>query len=394
MSMPGAMSTFLNVGMNDDFVEQLSKRENYTWTSWDCYRRLIQTWGMNFGIDRDLFDAVIADFKRIYGVEKKIGFKPAVMREVAKEYMKILESQNVEFEQNLHKQLFMAIHSVFDSWDSRRAKVYRDTLHIASEWGTAVIVQKMVFGNINYDSGTGVVFTQDPNSRSRKINLYGDFVMCSQGEDIVGGLVHPYPVSEQHRLTMKDDPGISMEKDFPQIYNALNDIAKELIQKRGFGHQEIEFTFETSNKKDLHILQIRSYHKKDLMQEGLVPDNLKLIGEGTGIGSNVLTGRVVFSMEDIEQCKQLYPGDKIIVVRPDTVSYDIDMIFEADGLLTARGGATSHAAVTAVRLGKTGVVNCKALSLDEGNKTFPLGGDQRKVLSEITIDGRRGFIYG
>jgi len=394
MSMPGAMSTFLNVGMNDDFVEQLSKRENYTWTSWDCYRRLIQTWGMNFGIDRDLFDAVIADFKKIYGVEKKIGFKPAVMREVAKEYMKILESQNVEFEQNLHKQLFMAIHSVFDSWDSRRAKVYRDKLHIASEWGTAVIVQKMVFGNINYDSGTGVVFTQDPNSRSRKINLYGDFVMCSQGEDIVGGLVHPYPVSEQHRLTMKDDPGISMEKDFPQIYNALNDIAKELIQKRGFGHQEIEFTFETSNRKDLHILQIRSYHKKDLMQEGLVPDNLKLLGEGTGIGSNVITGRVVFSMEDIEQCKTLYPGDKIIVVRPDTVSDDIDMIFEADGLLTARGGATSHAAVTAVRLGKTGVVNCKALSLDEGNKTFSLGGEQRRVLSEITIDGRRGFIYG
>lgn len=394
MSMPGAMNTFLNVGMNDEFVEQLAKKENYGWTSWDCYRRLIQTWGMNFGIDRDLFDKVIADFKKVYGVEKKIGFRPEVMKEIAKEYMKILKSQNVVFEQNLHKQLFTSIHAVFDSWNSRRALVYRDKLHIASEWGTAVIVQKMVLGNINYDSGTGVVFTREPNGRGRKVSLYGDFVMCSQGEDIVGGLVHPYPVSEKQRLNMKNAPDISMEKDFPEIYSALNEISVELINKRGFGHQEIEFTFETSKREDLHILQIRSYHQNDLMQEELVPDNLTLIGEGTGIGNNVLTGRVVFSMEDIEKCKQLYPGEKIIVMRPDTVSDDIDMIFEADGLLTSRGGATSHAAVTAVRLGKIGVVNCKSLTLDEANKTFTFGGETRNVLCTLTIDGRRGFIYG
>ena len=218
--------------------------------------------------------------------------------------------------------------------------------------------------------------------------------MCSQGEDIVGGLVHPYPVSEKQRLEMKNAPDISMEKDFPEIYSALNDISVELINKRGFGHQEIEFTFETSKKQDLHILQIRSYHQNDLMQEELVPDNLPLIGEGTGIGNNVLTGRVVFSMEDIEKCKKLYPGEKIIVMRPDTVSDDIDMIFEADGLVTSRGGATSHAAVTAVRLGKIGVVNCKSLTLDEVNKTFTFGGETKNVLCILTIDGRRGFIYG
>jgi len=393
ISMPGAMNTFLNVGMNDDFAKELSKKENYGWTSWDCYRRLIQTWGMNFGIDRDIFDSVIADFKKVYKVTKKIDFKPLVMKEISKEYMKVLNSRNVQFEQDLAEQLIVSVKSVFNSWDSRRAKVYREKLNIASEWGTAVIIQKMVLGNINYDSGTGVVFTREPFAGERDIRLYGDFVMCSQGEDVVGGLVHPYPVTEKQRISMKDDPEISMEKDFPQIFNALCETAHELVNKRGYGHQEIEFTFETQKKEDFHILQIRPYHQNENIPVSNVPEGAVYIGEGTGIGSGMIIGRAIFSYGDIALCKQQYPEDKIIVVRPDTVSDDIDMIFEAEGLLTSRGGATSHAAVTAVRLGKTGVVNCKALSVNEQEKNFSLNEHTLKVMDKLIIDGKRGFIY-
>lgn len=393
ISMPGAMNTFLNVGMNDDFVKKLSKKENYAWTSWDCYRRLIQSWGMNYGIDRDIFDILMADFKKTYKVAKKIEFKPAVMREIANEYMKVLEDRNVPFEQDMSEQLMISIRSVFDSWDSRKAQVYREKLKIAPEWGTAVIVQKMVLGNINYDSGTGVVFTREPFTGEKDVRLYGDFVMCSQGEDVVGGLVHPYPVTEKQRIAMKDVPSVSMEKDFPEIFSALLEISSNIVNKKGFGHQEIEFTFETQKKKDLHILQIRPYHQNETLSMEPIPDSVFIAGEGTGIGNGILTGRAVFTMSDIIECRQKYPDEQIILVRPDTVSDDIDMIFEADGLLTSRGGATSHAAVTAVRLGKTGIVNCKSLQLYENLKTFSINGFSLRVLDKITIDGKRGFIY-
>ncbi len=393
MSMPGAMSTFLNVGMNDEFVEKLSKKENYGWTSWDCYRRLIQTWGMNFGIERDVFDFVIADFKKVYKVNRKTDFKPAVMREIAFKYMEILSNSGVLFEQNLNKQLMCAINSVFDSWDSKRAQIYRKKLNIASEWGTAVIVQKMVLGNINYDSGTGVVFTREPQNRGREVQLYGDFTVCSQGEDVVGGLVHPHPVSERQRKSMKEKIEISMEKDFPQIYSSLNDIATKLVCEKGYGHQEIEFTFETEKSDDFYILQIRPYHQHDVSPVDMLPDDAEIIDEGTGIGCGLVAGRAVFSMQDIEKCKELYPNESLIAVRPDTVSDDIDIIFESDGLLTSRGGATSHAAVTAVRLGKAGVVNCRSLVVFDARKEFFINQRKLKVFDKIIIDGKNGFIY-
>jgi len=217
--------------------------------------------------------------------------------------------------------------------------------------------------------------------------------MCSQGEDVVGGLVHPYPVTEKQRIAMKDVPDVSMEKDFPEIFSALLEISSNLVNKRGFGHQEIEFTFETQKKEDLHILQVRPYHQNETLSLEPVPDSVFIAGEGTGIGNGILTGRAVFTMSDILECRQKYPDGQVILVRPDTVSDDIDMIFEADGLLTSRGGATSHAAVTAVRLGKTGIVNCKSLQLYENLKTFSINGFSLRVLDKITIDGKRGFIY-
>ncbi|MGI6395484.1 MAG: PEP/pyruvate-binding domain-containing protein [bacterium] len=393
ISMPGAMNTFLNVGMNDEFVEKLCKKENYGWTAWDCYRRLIQSWGMSFGVDRDIYDKIMADYKKLYKVEKKVDFKPAVMREISGEYMKTLVSEGIDFPQNLNEQLMLSIHSVFDSWDSARAEVYRQKMNIAPEWGTAVIVQKMVLGNINYDSGTGVIFTREPFSGEREVRLYGDFVMCSQGEDIVGGLVHPYPVTEKQRLSANYETEISMEKDFPQIYAELANISAQLVHNKGFGHQEIEFTFETKNGKDLHILQTRQYHKSEATLSISIPEEAVQIGEGTGIGGSVLIGRATFSEEDIAEVKKNHPGEKIIVIRPDTVSDDIGMIFEADGLLTSRGGATSHAAVTAARLGKTGVVNCRALVVYEEKKICKINQTKIEVGDKIIIDGKYGLIY-
>jgi len=392
ISMPGAMNTFLNVGMNDEFVEKLCKKENYGWTAWDCYRRLIQCWGMNSEIDRDVYDAIMADFKKVYKVEKKIDFKPSVMKEMVKEYKRTLDERGVVFEQDLKKQLLFSIRSVFNSWDSGRAEVYRKKLNIAPEWGTAVIIQKMVLGNINYDSGTGVVFTREPFSGDKAVKLYGDFVMCSQGEDVVGGLVHPFPVSEKQRLSMKNFNQLSMEKDFPEIYNELKEISLRLVNDKRFGHQEIEFTFESKRKEDLHILQIRPYHQVDSNFSISIPDNVFHIGDGTGIGGHVLTGRVAFTIEDIFLIRDKYPSEKIIVVRPDTVSDDINMIFESDGLLTSRGGATSHAAVTAVRLGKTGVVNCRSMVFDSSNKCV-INNTEINSCDRIVIDGKLGFIY-
>lgn len=393
ISMPGAMNTFLNVGMNDEFVEKLCKKENYGWTAWDCYRRLIQCWGMSFDIERDVYDAIMADFKKVYNVNKKIDFKPLAMKEMAKEYMKTLEERDIVFEQNLKKQLLFSIHSVFDSWNSSRAEVYRKNLHIAPDWGTAVILQKMVFGNINYDSGTGVVFTREPFSGDKDVRLYGDFVMCSQGEDVVGGLVHPYPVSEKQRLSMKNFNGLSMEKDFPEIYNELREISLRLVNDKRFGHQEIEFTFESNKKEDLHVLQIRPYHQVDSNFSVSIPENVVHIGDGTGIGGNVLTGRVAFTIEDIQLIRKKYPSDKIIIVRPDTVSEDINLIFESDGLLTSRGGATSHAAVTAVRLGKTGVVNCRSMVFEDSSNNCVINKTEINCCDKIVIDGKLGFIY-
>ncbi|HPQ39830.1 MAG TPA: PEP/pyruvate-binding domain-containing protein, partial [bacterium] len=259
ISLPGAMNTFLNVGMNDHIVELLSYQKNYGWTSWDCYRRFLQSWGMAYGISRDEFDAVIIAFKKRYGVEEKITFRPAQMRTIALAYKDILVEHGVKFEEDPFRQIMQAIMVVMDSWNTSRAKIFRERLQIASDWGTAVIIQQMVLGNINDDSGTGVVFTHDPAVDEPGVFLFGDFTMCSQGEDVVAGLVHTLPISERQRRRSPQGKNISLEKDFPEIYRALLDRAGELINRHGFGHQEIEFTFESSRREDLYILQTRDH---------------------------------------------------------------------------------------------------------------------------------------
>ncbi len=396
ISMPGAMNTFLNVGMNDDIVESLSRRKNFGWTSWDCYRRLLQTWGMAYGLDRDIFDKLMVAFKNKYKVDQKIMFSDAQMREMAFAYKKELENHNVGFVSAPFAQLKQAILHVFDSWNSERAKVYRENLQIADEWGTAVIIQKMVLGNISHESGTGVVFTHDTSNPKPGIHLNGDFTFCSQGEDVVAGLVHVLPVANKQIKDNHSAPSFTLENAFPALYKRIFGLCSELIDKLGFNHQEIEFTFESAAPEDFYILQTRDQYIKKKEKVAVFkssPKKMKLFARGTGIGSGVLNGRLAFDINDLEKLEKNHPNDKRILVRPDTVPDDIEMIFKCDGLITGRGGITSHAAVTASRLEKICVVNCVELIVDEQNKILKVNNKSLKPFEFIAIDGWHGSIY-
>jgi pyruvate, orthophosphate dikinase len=395
ISMPGAMDTFLNVGMNDSLVEGLSRQPNFPWTSWDCYRRFLQSWGMAHGIHRDVFDSIMLDFKKRYSVELKMNFLPEHMKQMAKTYRQALQDHSVYFEQDLIKQLNYTINCVFDSWDSERAKVYREHMQIADEWGTAVIVQKMILGNLNLTSGTGVVFTQNPMRERPGVHLYGDFTLCSQGEDIVGGLVTPLPVGETQRKQLGLE-GTSLQTDLPEIYKRIHDIATEMTENLGYSPQEIEFTFESEKAEDLFILQTRDQDLQLPAKTNIfstLPEKMKLLGRGIGIGGGAMNGIIAIDMEDLLHLNKTHPGERIILVRPDTVPDDIGMIFECHGLLTAKGGATSHAAVTAVRLGKTCVVNCTDLFVNDAKKECTINGKALKPGDKIAIDGHLGNIF-
>ncbi|HEX2768221.1 MAG TPA: PEP/pyruvate-binding domain-containing protein [Geobacteraceae bacterium] len=396
LSMPGAMNTFLNVGMNDMVAEGMCRRPKMGWTTWDCYRRLLQGVGMANGITRDEFDRIINRFKERHQVAHKIQFKVTDMREITLSYKKLLAEHGVQLEQEPFQQVIQAIRLALDSWDSDRAMTYRKHLQIADEWGTAVIVQKMVMGNRNNESGTGVLFTHDPHEDKPGVHLFGDFTLFSQGEDVVSGLVHTLPISEKQRKGMTGNMRISLEKDFPEIFRELLKRSRQMIEEYGFVHQEIEFTFESPRKEDLYILQTRDHtpeQREKICVFEVDKKAMKFLGSGIGIGGCALNGILVFNMEDLLEYAARFPDRKRILVKPDTVPDDIEMIFECDGLLTARGGATSHAAVTAGRLGKICVVNCKVLQVMEAEKRCFIGGEEFHSGDEIAIDGRLGNIY-
>ncbi|MDR4987940.1 MAG: PEP/pyruvate-binding domain-containing protein [Bacteroidales bacterium] len=396
ISMPGAMNTFLNVGLNDDIVEKLSRQPNFGWTSWDCYRRLLQSWGMTYGIERDVFDQVMIDFKERYKVEQKVMFTPGQMKEMAFAYKHILAERNIRFEEDPWLQLEQTIIRVFDSWDSERANVYRNHLQIADEWGTAVVIQQMVLGNIDDYSGTGVVFTHNPMVPKPGIYLNGDFTMCSQGEDIVAGLVHALPVSVlQKQLTGRENQP-SLEEFMPDMYRRLFEIAHDLVEKKGYNHLEIEFTFESRDPSDLYILQIRDQEtrKTERLQVFVeAADHMQLLGRGIGGGGGALNGRLAIDMDDIVMLRKKYPKESCILLRPDTVPDDIPIIFECDGLVASRGGTTSHAAVTAASLGKVCVLNCRQLHVNEKEKVCHINGEHLTPGDQISIDGFSGNIY-
>lgn len=397
ISMPGMMNSFLNVGINEQITEGLVKQTGKPWFVWDSYRRFLQCWGMSFGIDRDEFDNIINEFKKKYKVDLKIQFTPAQMREVAMAYRDYILNKGVYIENDPWMQLEIAISQVLNSWYSQKAKAYREILGISEDWGTAVVVQKMVFGNLDTNSGSGVLFTRNPKEPTDRLVLWGDFTTSAQGEDIVSGLVKTYPISVEQKIFEGRINEKSLEELFPEIYEGLREISEKLIYKERWDHQEVEFTFEGRGKEELYILQTRemSYAKTELVAV-FVPSeelNSSKIGMGIGVSGGALSGRVVFDVEDIKEFKSVEPHVPVILVRADTVPDDIVHIASADGILTARGGSTSHASIIATKLGKTCVVGFSKMNVYQNEKRCRIGKKWIKKGDYISIDGRSGLVY-
>jgi len=396
-SMPGMMDTILNVGLNVPMLEAVDDGGELAWGAWDCYRRYLQNVAMSCGADRDLFDDVMIRHKEAHGVGVKLEFTAAQMKEMALEYREVGERQGVIYIDNPVEQLMQAVFLVLDSWDSEPARLYRRQLGLADGWGTAVIVQRMVFGNLNRESGSGVAFTTNPRSSTTAIGLFGDFTRCSQGEDVVAGLVSPSPISERQRKEYS--PGVegSLETHFPQIYGAIRKYAFELINEHGYEHQEIEFTFDSGAADGLFLLQTRPlrHTRTDNVKIFAHPEKLDdhLLGSGIGVSGGAMSGRAAFSEGDVDRLRSTHPDERVILLRPDTVPEDIGVVLSVDGLLTARGGFTSHAAVTAKRLGKCCVVNCKGLSVDTANNVAKIGETPILAGDAISVDGHSGSVW-
>jgi pyruvate,orthophosphate dikinase len=400
ISMPGLMTTFVNVGLNDDLAEALSRRPGFEWAAWDAYRRLLQSWAMTDGIHRDFFDAIMTEFKRRYGVEQKLDFSPEQMRELALTYKRRARQEGVFFVDEPFAQLVACVFKVLESWDAPQARLYRQYIGVAEEWGTAVVVQRMVFGNLTRESGSGVTFTNNPlEPHSRQVRLFGDFAVRCQGEDLVGGLVFPLPISEAQRLGSPTYRGIeqSLERDYPEAYGRLLAVARDLVDVREYDPQEIEFTFESPAADDLYVLQKRAVVQEQAKDAAYFdsgsPSYGPVVAVGMGVAGGAYAGRVAIDAEQIDRLSTEMQGEPIVLLRPDTVPEDIDIITRVDAILTARGGATSHAAVTAKRLGKTAVVDCVDLEVVEKDGVARLAGHELHAGDWLSIDGRTGNIF-
>jgi pyruvate,orthophosphate dikinase len=398
--MPGLMTTFVNVGLNDEMAEALSAEPRLGWAAWDCYRRFLQSWAMSSGIDRDFFDAIMTEFKGRYGVEQKLDFTPEQMREIAFTYKERARQAGVVFVNDPFAQVVSCVFKVLDSWDSPHARLYRQYIGVAEEWGTAVVVQRMVFGNLSRASGSGVAFTHNPlEPYSRQVRLFGDFAVRSQGEDLVGGLVFPLPVSEAQRLgspTYRDTEH-SLERDFPEVYGELLAVARDLVGEHEYDPQEIEFTFESPAAGDLYVLQKRAVVQEQAKDAAYFdtasPNYGPPAAVGMGVSGGAYSGRVAIDAGQIDRLLAESPSADIVLLRPDTVPEDIAMITRVNAILTARGGATSHAAVTAKRLGKTAVVDCRDLEVIEREGLARLAGSELHAGDWLSIDGRTGNIF-
>ena len=319
------------------------------------------------------------------------------MREIALAYRKALENNGIAVEDDPNEQLRKAVFKVIESWHSPRAELYRHEMNISDKWGTAVVVQSMVFGNLDEWSGSGVTFTRDPKGLSSSVLLSGDFIFGGQGDDIVAGLVETYPISEAQRKSEKRDSEISLENKFPAVYAELKRLAEILIYDQGFGHQEIEFTFENNSREGLYILQTRDMPPPERFKLKSFTRTPKLekslIGYGIGIGGGALCGRAVFSEEEIKFFSQKEPQTPLILIRPDTVPDDIGLLRQVDGLVTAKGGSTSHAAVIIPQLKKVGVVGLRNLKVYEKNGYSLINGYKINSGDFIGIDGWSGSVY-
>ena len=409
ISMPGMMDTILNLGLNDVAVEGLAKKTGNDRFAYDSYRRFIQMFGdVVMEIKKSNFDAVFDGQKKKAGVEFDVALTTEDLKEVIKGYKEVVKRElGREFPQDPKDQLLEAIKAVFRSWNNERAILYRKMYDIPDSLGTAVNVQSMVFGNSGDNSGTGVAFTR--NAATGENKLYGEFLVNAQGEDVVAGIRTPQPIAE-------------MKEKFPEVYAQFEKIANTLE-----GHykdmQDMEFTVEDGK---LFMLQTRNGKRTafaavkvavDLVNEGLIdketavmriePEQIdqllhpvfdadelkkaKAVAKGLPASPGAATGQIYFSADDAAAAAE--EGKKVILVREETSPEDLAGMAAAEGILTARGGMTSHAAVVARGMGKCCVSGCKDIIVDEAGKTMTIGDKVYKEGDSISLNGSDGSVY-
>ncbi len=398
ISQPGMLDSFLNVGMNEEIAASMAKISKNPWFAWDSYRRFIQGYGMAFGIKRDEFDHIIYTQKKVSGIELKRYFSGERMKQVALAYKQLLLDSGIELIESPTEQLFLAIDKVFTSWNIKRGRDYRRIMGISDDWGTAVTIQSMVFGNLSRQSGSGVVFSHSPKLPGDTVRLWGDFTIGNQGEDVVSGLVKTLPISDTQRSIEKRDTKTSLQKTFPNVFKQLKKTVHHLVYENGWNPQELEFTFEGDTKEGLSILQARDMsqrERKKIANFKETPEVLEAayLGQGIGVSGGAMSGKVVFTLDEIRAYRKIDPEAKLILLRNDTVPDDILEIDAADGILTARGGLTSHAAVVAYNLDKTCVVGCENLVCNEHKKECMLNHEKMVTGDFISINGQKGSVY-
>jgi pyruvate,orthophosphate dikinase len=382
-----------------------SRRKYWTITpqktsAYDCYRRLIQDFAIStFGIDRSIFENLMQAAKDEAGVSLKEKLTGKQMENLTRKYRYIINDYSFSIPKDPYKQLFYAIVAVYRSWESKISKNYRRFVNISDEWGTAVIVQKMVFGNYSPTGITGVVHSAYLGREN--ISLFGEYKTRAQGHDIVSGVAKVFPISEDQKLTYPKLKGfVSMEKEFPEIYRRLFDTVR-LIRMKWGNDVEIEFTIEDGV---IYILQIRGMVKHVFDTEELdeTPAELEehLLGQGLAASGGAVSGRAVFDIERIDEIKIRFGGDKIILVRPETNPEDVIGLEKSDGILTCIGGMTSHAVLQMRRLEKSGVSDFSIMRIDEDNMRGIIRSEERdegiSIIREgdfITIDGSTGNVY-
>ncbi len=408
-SMPGMMDTILNLGLNETVVEVIAEKSGNARWAWDCYRRFIQMYSdVVMEVGKKYFEQLIDEMKEKKGVTYDVDLTADDLKELASQFKGEYKAKiGSDFPDDPKEQLMGAIKAVFRSWDNPRANVYRRDNDIPYSWGTAVNVQSMAFGNMGDDCGTGVAFTRDPATGERK--LMGEFLVNAQGEDVVAGVRTPMPIAK-------------MEQEFPEAFKQFTEVCKTL-EDHYRDMQDMEFTVE--NKK-LYMLQTRNGKRTaqaalkiacDLVDEGMRteeeavamidPRNLDTLlhpqfdaaalkaatpaGKGLGASPGAACGKIVFSAEDAEAWNAR--GEKVVLVRLETSPEDITGMKAAQGILTVRGGMTSHAAVVARGMGTCCVSGCGDIAMDEENKKFTLAGKEYHEGDYISIDGSTGNIY-
>ncbi|WP_301544606.1 pyruvate, phosphate dikinase [Ruminococcus bicirculans (ex Wegman et al. 2014)] len=408
-SMPGMMDTILNLGLNEEVVNTLAEKSGNERWAWDCYRRFIQMYSdVVMEVGKKYFEELIDEMKAKRGVKQDVELTAADLHELADQFKAEYKSKiGSDFPTDPKEQLVGAIKAVFRSWDNPRANVYRRDNDIPYSWGTAVNVQMMAFGNMGDDCGTGVAFTRDPATGAN--GLFGEFLTNAQGEDVVAGVRTPMHISE-------------MEQKFPEAFVQFKQVC-ETLEKHYRDMQDMEFTVEHGK---LYMLQTRNGKRTaqaalkiacDLVDEGMRteeeavamidPRNLDTLlhpqfdakalkaatpmGKGLGASPGAACGKIVFTADDAEAWNER--GEKVVLVRLETSPEDITGMKASQGILTVRGGMTSHAAVVARGMGTCCVSGCSDIVMDEANKKFTLAGKEFHEGDYISIDGSTGNIY-